>query len=177
MLSDLPRYYETSRVMGGILQAKGSQFDKFFQTLNEILDQFFVKKATWNLSKWEQELGLPPSTASVQERRERILSKLSGYGTATLSIVKQVAESYDNGTIDVIQDHAAYTVYITFVDTSGIPPNIQDFQEAIRAILPAHLDVVYEFNYFLWDDLDAKNLTWDQFDALNLTWDELEVYD
>jgi len=153
MLLDLPSYYETSQVMSSILQAKGSEFDKLFQALNEILDQFFVKTATWNLSKWEEELGLPPSTASDQERRERILSRLKGWGTATLSAIKEVVESYNSGNVEVIQDHSAYKVHITFIDTP-IPPNINDLKDAVRTVLPAHLDVIYKYLYLLQSELN-----------------------
>lgn len=178
MLSYLPRYYETSRVMWAILQAEGSEFDKLRQALDETLDQFFVRTATWGLDMWETELGLTPAHDQPDaERRDKIISRLRGFGTATIGIVKQVAESYDKGAIDVIEDHAAYTVTIRFVDTSGVPPNIDDLKAAVRAVVPAHLDIKYEFNYFVWDELDKKLWTWDQLDALNLTWSELEVYD
>ena len=177
MLTYLPRYYETSRVMRSILQAEGSELDKLRQALDDILNQFFVRTATWGLDRWEEELGLSPALDQPEsERRDRIVSRLRGTGTATIAVVKQVAESYDKGSIDVIEDHAAYTVTIRFVDTTGVPPNLDDLKAAVRAVLPAHLVIEYEFNYFLWDDLDAQGWTWDEFDALGLTWDELEVF-
>lgn len=177
MLSFVPRYYEASRVMRSILQAEGAELDKLRQALDETLNQFFARTATWGLDTWEKELGLPPGQDQPDsERRDRIVSRIRGYGTATISVVKQVAESYDKGAIDVIEDHAAYTVTIRFVDTTGVPPNLSDLQAAVRAVLPAHLDVKYEYNYFLWQELDARLWTWDQLDSLSLTWSELEVY-
>ncbi len=176
MLTYLPRYYETSRVIRAILQAEGAEFDKLRQALNEILDQFFVRTATWGLDRWEEEVGLPVTPDQPEaERRDKIISRLRGYGTATIRIVKQVAESYDKGTVDVIEDFAGYTVTIRFVDTTGVPPNLEDLKAAVRAVVPAHLDLKYEFNYFIWDEWDAKNETWDAFDSLALTWSQLEV--
>lgn len=175
-LTYLPRYYETSRVMKAILQAEGAEFDKLRQALDETLNQFFVSTATWGLDRWESELGLPPASDQPDaERRDRIISRLRGYGTATIRIVKQVAESYDKGAVDVIEDFAVYTVTIRFVDITGIPPNIDDLKAAVRAVVPAHLDIRYEYNYFIWNEWDAKNETWDAFDLLALTWDQLEV--
>ncbi|TMV48116.1 DUF2313 domain-containing protein [Paenibacillus mesophilus] len=177
MMSYLPRYYETSRVMGSVLQAEGTEFDNLRAALDSTLDQFFARTATWSLDAWERELGLTPAPAQpIGERRDKVVSRLRGTGTATIRVVKDVAEAYDNGTIDVVEDHAAYTVTVRFVDTFGVPPNVNNLLDAVRAVLPAHLDLLYEFNYFLWSDLDAGNWTWDQFDALNLTWDQLEVY-
>lgn len=178
MLEYLPPYYETSRVMRALLQAGGSEFDKLRQALNETLNQFFVNTATWGLDRWEEELGLPITPDQPEaERRDKIISRLRGYGTATLYVVKNVAEAYDKGAIDIVEDHAAYTITIQFVDTTGVPPNLDDLKAAVRAVVPAHLDILYEFNYFLWQEWDAKNETWDAFDALALTWDQLEVRD
>lgn len=178
MLTYLPRYYETSRIMRAILQAEGAEFDKLRQALDETLDQFFVNTATWGLDKWEAELGLPVTPDQPEaERRGKIISRLRGYGTATIAVVKQVAEAYDKGAIDIVEDHAAYTVTIQFVDTTGVPPNLDDLKAAVRAVVPAHLEILYEFNYFLWDEWDRKQETWDQFDSLMLTWDQLEVRD
>jgi len=178
MMTYLPRYYETSRIMRALNQSRGVEIDKLRQAINETLAQFFVSTATWGLDIWEQELGLAVTPAQpTSERRDKIRSRLRGYGTCTIKLVKQVAESYVNGAVDVIQDHAGYIVIVRFVDTHGIPPNLTDLQAAVRAIVPANLDIQYEFFYFLWDDLDTQAWTWDQLDALGLTWKELEVYD
>lgn len=178
MMRYLPRYYDSSRVVRALNQGRGEEIDKLRQSLNETLDQFFVNTATWGLDTWEEELGLPVTPAQPEpERRDKIRSRLRGYGTCTIKLVKQVAESYDNGSVDVIEDQAGYIVIIKFVDTQGVPPNIDDLKAAVRAVVPAHLDLQYEYAYFIWDELDAKNWTWDQLDALALTWDQLEVYD
>lgn len=178
MLNYLPRYYETSRVMRTILQAEGVEFDKLRQALDETLNQFFIRTATWGLDRWEEEVGLTVTPDQPEaERRDKIISRLRGYGTATISVVKQVAEAYDKGAIDIVEDFPAYTITVQFVDTTGVPPNLDDLKAAVRAVVPAHLDILYEFNYFLWQDLDAKAWTWDTLDSLALTWDALEVYD
>lgn len=177
MLTYLPHYYETSRIIRVILQAEGTEFDKLRQALDETLNQFFVNTATWSLDTWEEELGLPiMPDQPIDERRSKIISRIRGIGTATISIIKNVAESYVNGTIDIVEDFSTYTIIVQFVDTRGIPPNLDDLKAALRAVVPAHLDIKYEFSYFIWDELDKKQWTWDQLDALSLTWDKLEVY-
>jgi len=177
MLSYLPPMYETSRVMRAILQGEGAEFDKVSQALNEALNQFFVRTATWGLDSWENELGLPPDPSLTDaQRQDRIVSRLRGFGTATITVVKSVAQAFDKGAIDVAEDYPGYKVIIYFVDTTGIPSNLADMQAAVRAVVPAHLDVVYEFNYFLWSELDALNYTWDQVDVQNKTWDQWEVF-
>jgi hypothetical protein len=176
MLSYVPPYYSTSRIMQALYQAEGLEFDALRDALNQVLDQFFVDTATWYLDQWESDLALAQNPSLTDdERRWRIKSKIRGYGTATISLVKNVAEAYDRGKVDVIEDFAAYTVHIWFVDTRGVPPNIDDLKAALRAVVPAHLDIQYKYHYLLWEELDAKGWTWDQFDAQGYTWDELEV--
>lgn len=177
MAGYLPGYYQSSRVMRAIVQGQGSELDRLRQALDETLAQFFVDTATWTLGDWEAELGLPVAPAQPEpERRDKIRSRLRGTGDCTLKLVKQVAESYDEGAVNVAEDFAGYLVIVRFVDTRGVPPSIEDLMAAVRDIVPAHLEIEYEYTYFLWDELDEKDWTWDQLDALMLTWDELEVY-
>lgn len=178
IMSYVPGYYEVSRIFRVLAQVRGAEIDALRQALDETLAQFFARTATWSLDDWEAELGLAPQPGFTdEERRDRIVSKLTGYGTCTVTLTEQVAEAYDQGSIDVIQDHTIYQVTIRFVDTTGVPPNIDDLKIAVREVIPAHLGLTFEYNYLIWGELDAKNWTWDQFDALALTWDQLEVYD
>lgn len=177
MTGYLPGYYQSSRVMRAIVQGQGSELDKLRQALDETLAQFFVDTATWSLGDWEAELGLPVAPAQpASERRDKIRSRLRGTGACTIKLVKQVAESYDEGAVNVAEDFAGYLVTVRFADTRGVPPNMGDLIAAVRDIVPAHLEIEYEYTYFLWDELDERDWTWAQLDALELPWDELEVY-
>jgi hypothetical protein len=177
MLGYLPPYYQTSKVMLSIMQSEGTEFDWIHQALDEILNQFFAQNATWALVTWESELGLDTDELQPNnQRRDKITSRLRGFGTSTPTIVKKVAESYDKGSIEVIQDIPNYKIIAKFIDTTGVPPNLDDLKSALRAVVPSHLALEYLLNYFIYDDLDAENWTYDQLDALGLTYDELEVY-
>jgi hypothetical protein len=177
MKSWLPPLYEKSRVMDAILEAEGAEFDLVRAALAEILDQFFLETATWGLGRWEREHGLPEAPLQpTAERREKISSRLRGTGTATIRVVKNVAEAFDAGAINVIEDYLARVITIQFADTKGVPPNLQDLKDAVRAVLQAHLNVLYDFNYLTHDNWDALARTWDQTDALALSWDAFEVY-
>lgn len=177
MLGYLPGLYQDSVVTQDLLQAEGTEFDALRQALDEIVNQFFARTATWALDRWEQELGLVTDTSQTDsERQDRIVSRIRGTGTATISVVQSVAESYDKGAIDISEEFGSYSLTVYFVNTTGVPPNLGDLKAAVRSVVPAHLDITYRFNYFRWDQLDAMDDTWDQFDALGLTWDELAVY-
>lgn len=154
MFSYLPSYYETSRVMQADMNAKGAEMDQLFAALDETLQQFFVRTATWGLDRWESELGIVTDPAKpLEQRRAVVESKLRGSGKFSGRLVKSVAEAYDGGTVDVSFQPAEWSFTIKFVDTLGIPPNLDDLKAVIEEIKPAHLDVVYKFSYLLIRDI------------------------
>jgi uncharacterized protein YmfQ (DUF2313 family) len=177
MFSYLPQYYETSRVMQADMQAKGVEMDLLYQALDETLEQFFVRTATWGLDFWERELGIETDRLKpVEQRRAVVESKLRGAGKFSGRQVANVAEAYAGGKVDVTFQPEAWSFTVSFVDTMGIPPNIDDLKRAIDELKPAHMAVEYKYRYLVWDDLDKKQKTWDELDAASLTWNELEVW-
>lgn len=150
----LPDYYETSRVMGSILQAQGAELDQLRVSLEETLGQFFVSSATWGLDAWEAELGIAPVPDKPDDQRRAVINaKLRGVGTVTVDLIQSVAEAYERGAVEVTQEAALYKFTVRFVDTLGTPPNLNDLQAAVEEIKPAHLQVVYQYKYFLLNQL------------------------
>nr|BDD46356.1 hypothetical protein 2 [Pelagibacterales bacterium] len=177
MLSYLPPYYETSRVMKSVIQFEGIEFDELRKALDETLDQFFVRSSTWYIETWEEELGLiPAEDQPLDERKDRVVSKIRGTGSATIRLVKEVAESYDKGSVDVIEDYSVFTITVEFVDTLGVPPNIDDLKKAVRNVVPAHLEVNYEFRYTLVGDLVEWSSTVGDLINQNVTVEELKTW-
>ena len=159
------------------LQAEGEEFDDLNESIASLLSQFFVATASWALDTWESELGLPfNDSLTTAERRSRVLSRLRGYGTCDLALVKAVAASYDSGTIDIIEDQENYLIIVRFIDLVGVPTILTDLQKVLRATIPAHLGISYLMKYLIWSVLDGYGWDWDELDALTLTWDELEVH-
>lgn len=154
MQTYIPPELRSSRVIQAIISAEGAEYDQIRTSLEDVLKQFYVETATWGLGLWEQMLGLSSYAGKPDEqRRSRIISKLRGMGTVTVNLVKNVAESYVYGTVEVTENPAAYSFTVRFVDPLGIPPNLADVQAAIEEIKPAHLAVIYEFTYTVVGDL------------------------
>lgn len=150
LFSYLPAYYETSRVMRSDMDAKGSELDALYLAMDATVAQFFVRTATWGLERWEFELGITTDLAKpLEQRRAVVESKLRGAGTFSGRLVKNVAEAYDGGTVDVTFQPEEWGFTVKFIDTIGIPPNLEDLKAAIEEIKPAHLSVEYEFSYLL----------------------------
>ncbi|WP_019420200.1 YmfQ family protein [Paenibacillus sp. OSY-SE] len=158
MFSYLPVYYETSRVLRADMNAKGAEMDLLVRTLSETLEQFFVRSATWGLDRWEMELGIPTElTKPIKQRRAVVESKLRGAGKFSGRLVKNVAEAYDGGTVDIAFQPSVWSFTVKFIDTLGVPPNLDDLKSIIEEIKPAHLAVKYEFSYLL--IRDVHNMT------------------
>ena len=96
MIEYLPGYYRASRIMGATLSAQGQEIDKLFDAMDQTLEQFFISTATWGLSLWEELLGLPINeTFSIEERRQRLLTKRRGVSQPLLIILKAIAPALE----------------------------------------------------------------------------------
>lgn len=169
LFSYLPAYYESSRVMQADMNAKGTEMDAVYTALNETLNQFFVRTATWGLDRWEYELGIETDrTKPIEQRRSLVESKLRGAGKFSGRLVKNVAEAYDGGKVEVSFQPAEWGFTIKFVDTIGIPPNLEDLKSVIEEVKPAHLTVKYEFSYLLIRDIEGV-MTLDQIEQTLLS--------
>jgi hypothetical protein len=179
MLAYVPKFIQQVQAYKAVIDAQGAEFDTLRTNIEDILKQFYVETATeWGLDLWEQMLDLKSYAGKpLDQRRSRIISKLRGMGTVTISLIKNVAESYVNGTVEVAENTSEYGFTIKFIDTRGVPPNLDDLKNAIEEIKPAHLAVEYKFRYLIWDELDNINTTWDSLDAHLYSWDQLEVLD
>jgi len=155
MKTYIPVFLRNSNVILSILNAEGEESDDVRAGIRDILNQFYVETATEiGLTLWEQMLGLSSYAGKpLSQRRSRIISKIRGIGTLTVNLIKNVAESYVYGTVEVIEDTASYSFIVKFIDALGAPPNLQDLMDAIEDIKPAHLAVQYEYKYLLINEI------------------------
>ena len=145
----------------------------FLNALKDMEKQLYVDTATWGLERWERLYGLPVSSEKdTAERRSKILSRIRGYGTATKALIEKIANSFENGTVEVKENPKEYSVSIQFVGRLGPPPNLTDLQNAINRVIPAHLKVEYVFVYRTWAQVSGNGMTW--LDAAQYTWNELK---
>lgn len=173
----LPRYYAESKVVDNLTKREANEISQLYAAVQDLINQFFVDTASWGLRRWEEVCGIPYESGKPDDQRKSVIkTKLRGAGTITLDVIKSVADSYENGEIMLEENFANYEVIITFIGKRGIPGNVNDLRTALRDIVPAHLNITFEYTYLRWEELDAAALSWDQLEALNMSWDELEVW-
>lgn len=136
---------ETMQLLQKILSGLSEALDV---QMEDVINQCFVGSAsgTGSLARYEKLLGIIPDVSkSDRYRRERIKAKISGAGTTTASLIRHIAESYTNATVELTEDFPNYIVIVKFTGTSGIPGNIADIKASIEEALPAHLRVQYQY--------------------------------
>lgn len=148
LMDQYPLFWRGSPETVAIIEALGGETDTLRASLRDLLAQCNVGTATWGLELWERQVGLDTDVSkSNADRRSRILSRLRGTGTVTVAMIQNVAESFSNGEVDVLEDPSNYHFDVKFVGTLGIPPNMADLTAALDEIKPAHLTYAYIYVY------------------------------
>lgn len=174
LMKYLPWYYEKSITMKEIQESIAKEFGVLAYYMENAQKQFFIDTATWGLSIYEKELGLKTNLSlTYEERREIIKAKLRGMGTTTKAMIKNTAEAFSGGEVDVIEYPSEYRFVVKFIGIKGIPRNMESFINMLETIKPAHLAYEFKYTYTVWNHL--TDLTWGQ--ANTMTWDELKVYE
>ena len=151
----LPEFYLLSPEVMNLQDAVGLQVERFLQARDEMLLQLDVSTATWGLRIWEEAYGLPTDVSRPDEyRRARILSKMRGQGATTPKMIQQVAESFSNGLVEVLEYPEEYRFEVKFVSIYGRPPNLDDLAAALEEIKPAHLAYTFVFLYRTYGELE-----------------------
>lgn len=157
LLELLPPFYHSSSFVKALMDAETLECEQLRESIDDLVANLFVSTATWGLDYFEQELGLAVEThKSYEERRERIIAKKRGQGTTTLSMLKNTAEAFSGGEVEVTELFDDYAFKLKFVGTKGTPLNINDFKSMVEEIKPAHLAYMLEFTFNTNQELKNK---------------------
>ncbi|WP_234405668.1 putative phage tail protein [Paenibacillus sp. IHBB 10380] len=146
----LPEYYDEIVEFDALTATEGMEFDGLYSDIERLLNESYPESSTIFLDRYERDLQIPiDPTKPANQRRSVIISKMRGSGKVSGSMLKNVAQAYDGGTVNVAVDVPHYTIVITFIDSLGIPPNLDDLKQALEDIKPAHMKLEYKFRYLL----------------------------
>ena len=174
LLECLPSFYHNSDVIKTFMESNSIEVDTLKAYIEDLSKNLYVKTATWGLDLFEEELGLvTDKSISYEERRERILAKKRGNGTTTKKMLKNTAEAFSGGEVEVIENFSDYSFIVKFIGVLGIPKNLILFKNMIEEIKPAHLNYELAFTYVVWDI--AKRFSWESIS--HKTWTQLKTYE
>ena len=143
---ELPRFYESIREFNELIKVDAKQLAMLDDWMEDVVNQSFVETATWGLTRWEKIFGIYTDVSKpIDQRRSVIKSKIRGAGVTTVALIKEIAESWYNGDIEVTEEELK--VIIKFNSNYGVPSNLADVEKALREIIPAHLLIEYLFSY------------------------------
>lgn len=176
LINHLPSFYHSSEFVRNFMESNSVEADILKVYIDDLIRNLYVSTATWGLDLFEEELGLTTNKSiSYEERRERILAKKRGNGTTTKAMIKNTAEAFSGGEVDIIENFNDYSFIVKFVGVKGIPKNLALFKQMLEEIKPAHLNYELEFTYNTWDMIMSKNPKWNE--VSNKTWLELMSYE
>ena len=170
LMAYLPDYYAEIKDAEEIQGAIAKELGKLRYDIQDVLDQFYVYKATWGLDEWERLIGIKTDyTKPIEQRRSVIISRLRGAGTTTVARLKDVAASFSGGEVEILEYPEEHHFVIKFVGVAGIPPNLNDLTASVEQIKPAHLSFEYMYTYLTW--AKATRFTWAGAGGMN--WNEI----
>lgn len=172
----VPPFISEIPEMKAIYNAQGAELGSIYYYIQDLINQCFIDTATWGLVDWEEEYGIETNLSlSYEQRREIIKAKKRGQGTTTKAMLKNAAEAFSGGEVNIIEDNPNYSFTVQFIGIKGIPRNMEAFKNMLEDIKPAHLGYEFKYTYTVWNVLKEKNLTVDN--AKTKTWNELKVYE
>lgn len=174
LLELLPTFLHEIKQINELQKILSYQVGRVIHENNNIVDQCFVKSATWGLDRWEQDFGIATDKSKSYEfRREVLLAKLRGAGTTSKEMIKNVAIAFSGGEVEIEEYPDESYFVIQFVGIKGIPPNMAGLIKAIDEIKPAHLAYSFKYTYTTWGALDG--FTWEL--AKKYTWAGIKIYE
>lgn len=172
----VPELLKEIKEFSALYEVDNKELNDILTEIYDIFSQCRIKTATWGLVYWEELFGITTDLSlSYEERREALIARKTGHGTATISKIKDIARSFTGGEIEVIENSADYSFVIKFISQKGIPSNLEAFKDAIDKIKPSHLAYTLQFLYNTWGMLKNNNRTWGS--VSDKTWDEIRTQD
>lgn len=152
LINQLPSFYE-NEIIEPIQHSLTIESDILKEEVKNTFNQLFISSATWGLAYWERMLGISKNNFDYQARRENIKAKIRSKGTTTLSVIKDIAEIYSGGEVQIVQDFDDYSFEIVFVGSVGVPKSFIELDNTINNIKPCHLAHTYVFTFNSHSDL------------------------
>jgi uncharacterized protein YmfQ (DUF2313 family) len=116
LMEYLPPFYENIKEFQEITATEDEEISQIRFAMEDLLKQFFIDTATWGVTYWENEYGIKTDLSkSLEQRRSAVKAKRRGVGTVTKSLVKSVANSFDNGEVEVIEKPEIDEIEIKFI--------------------------------------------------------------
>ncbi len=169
-----PLYYKKSEVMQAINSAFEAELERLKEAAEKITAESNALTTVDRIAAWERSVGLNEnSDFPLEQRRSRVVARLRQIGATTKARIKAIAESYARGSVEIIEYSSEYKVVIKFIDRIGKPDNMTGLIEQLKRIIPAHIEVGFEYKYRTWQQVLDTGKTWGQLKDSGYTWNDI----
>ena len=157
------------------LHAYADELDRLQAEADEMLLERFLQTAEdRGLAVYEEMFGPARGELSAQERRTRLLLRLTlGGGDFTPAGVRQALDSF--GLAYTISEFPAHDRLNITAQTDYPPEQQRLIRQETAKIIPAHIEFQIVFNTMTWAQLDSRNRSFSQLDHDNLTWEQIDA--
>lgn len=145
-LEQMQEFQGASAQTAAIYAALEQQLGKARAAQDDFFAQLDLETATWALPMWERAYGLEVEESKPHAyRRERVKARMREQGTTTAAMLRNVAESFTNGAVEVEERPGERRVILWYGGTEQAPENVRNVHEAVEKIIPAH--IIYSIAY------------------------------
>lgn len=155
LINSVPTYERTSELINEVFRVVGRYLDLANDDITVNMNEVFIDTANKALELHARDLGVSiNSNLNLKQKRELITAYYrASFEQTNEATIKNIASSFSGGSVDIIPSDIEGIFKIKFIDVYGTPTNMDGLQETLKTILPAHLDVTYEYSYFLIRDV------------------------
>ena len=153
--------------LGGALDTTATELETLGQEMN------LVTARQWGLDRVMELLEIRPISGCAEDLSNALaaLLRISGDSFTVEAINDTVCGCGMNAV--VTETGVPGFVNVHFPDVAGEPERFAELKPLIERILPAHVDIEYDFWYITWSMLAERLGHWAEIHTLNVTWDEL----
>ena len=88
LIDKLPYFYEECPKTNTIQEGLQSEAEVLYRKVDNTVNQLYVSSATWGLDLWEKFAGIKKKANTIDERRSKVIAKLTAKGTTTLEVIE-----------------------------------------------------------------------------------------
>ncbi len=142
--NNVPPFVAEMLEMAQLFRAEQPELDRIKTDLTELLNQFYIKTATYSLDRWEDEFGLEKNNnLTTMQRRARVLAKLNSNTPATVKNLENMVLQIMSANVVTIVERPAEYHFDVYVNTDYLVETFDIADEAVHLARPAHLS--YKF--------------------------------
>lgn len=135
-----PIYYQ-SKIMQGIFQSIGLEWDDIDRLSDDILLQLFPQTATWGLRYWEDLLNIPVNeTIDIERRRTLVMTRIKLRSPMTPERISSVISALTKGQSKYVEvtENVEPHVFMVNIGSKAQGVDYLDVYRTLRRIKPSH---------------------------------------